>query len=232
MLIFGWGLSEWNIRPDSVIWAYSLLLGSKKRTHSFYLLHTARQGKAQAETSLSLPCVIGNRRSVGAWVALHELPHSVTRPLIQFVCRRNVAKRPIVGKHQIELLRPKGLMINCTVYILDRFQHKCPTCACYSFSNVWIWCFSFFLNGIFSINGLDKTSNTETLIENCFHQCHIRIKHWPATSSEQPSQDPRPGRAGSGGWCVGGPYSLRGRTSWGLAGCGGAERNMEWEEEG
>lgn len=52
------------------------------------------------------------------------------------------------------------------------------------------------------------------------------------TSSVQPSQDPQPGRAGSGGWCAGGPCSQRGRTFSGLAGCGAAEVDMEWEEEG
>lgn len=51
------------------------------------------------------------------------------------------------------------------------------------------------------------------------------------TSSEQPSQDPQPGRAGSGGWCAGGPCSRHGRTFSELAGCGGAEGDMEWEEE-
>lgn len=52
------------------------------------------------------------------------------------------------------------------------------------------------------------------------------------TSFEQPSQDPQPGRAGSDGWCAGGPCSQRGRTFSGLAGCGGAKRETEWEEEG
>lgn len=50
------------------------------------------------------------------------------------------------------------------------------------------------------------------------------------TSSEQPSQDPQPGRAGSGGWCADGPCSRHGRTFSGLAGCGGAEGGMGWEK--
>lgn len=48
-------------------------------------------------------------------------------------------------------------------------------------------------------------------------------KNWPVTSSEQPSRDPQPGRADSGGWCVGGPCSQHGRTFSGPAGCDGAE---------
>lgn len=38
----------------------------------------------------------------------------------------------------------------------------------------------------------------------------------------QPSRDPQPGRAGSDGWCAGGPCSPRARIFAGLAGCGGA----------
>lgn len=52
---------------------------------------------------------------------------------------------------------------------------------------------------------------------------NLDSKIWPVTSSEQPSRDPQLGRAGSAGWCVGGPCSRHGRTSSGPAGCDGAD---------
>lgn len=57
--------------------------------------------------------------------------------------------------------------------------------------------------------------------------------HQPGTSSEQPSRDPLPGRAGSGGWCAGGPCFRRGRTVSGPAGYGGAagEEDMMGDSE-
>lgn len=44
----------------------------------------------------------------------------------------------------------------------------------------------------------------------------------PGISSAQPSLDPPPGRAGSGGWCAACPCSRHGHSASGPAGCGGA----------
>ena len=79
---------------------------------------------------------------------------------------------------------------------------------------------------------------TKSLFYLCLHLClclqtqqSSGWRNWPATSSEQPSQDPQPGRAGSGGWCAGGLCFRRGRTVSGPAGCGGAAQDEEEEEE-
>lgn len=79
------------------------------------------------------------------------------------------------------------------------------------------------------------TSDLRVYKEHFCHQRQTRLssgwRNWPVTSSEQPSQDPQPGRAGSGGWCAGGLCSRRGRTVSGPAGCGGAAQDEEEEEE-
>lgn len=46
--------------------------------------------------------------------------------------------------------------------------------------------------------------------------------HWLGTSSGRPSQGPRPGRAGNGGWCADDLYSRHACTSSEPAGYGGA----------
>lgn len=69
----------------------------------------------------------------------------------------------------------------------------------------------------------ETSYNTEDLLRTDEPSEDWDSKNWPVTSSEQPSRDPQPGRAGSGGWCVGGPCSQHGRTFSGPAGCDGAE---------